>query len=116
MKQSLTHKTFEPLTVGVISPIAFAITSQIPWVDYLNLTYWKLFNLHIEQHFSFFLSKFTVRKPLTPFLRFTTAIRANWRFFSTSTHIAFNVVRGRKLSLCHSVKHYEAVDEYVFMI
>ena len=42
-------------------------------------------------------------------LRLTAATRACWKFFSTSTHITCNVMSGRKLSLRHSVKHYEAI-------
>jgi hypothetical protein len=30
-------------------------------------------------------------------------------FFSTFTHIVCNVMRGHRLSLCHSVKHYETL-------
>jgi len=116
MRHSLTHKSLVPLAIGIIPPIAFAVAPQFPWVKGFNLSHRKPLNLHSEQHPSFFLAKHMIGIPFTPFLRFASAIRANRCSFFASTHIAYNVVSSRSSLLRHSVKHYEAVDEYVFMI
>ncbi len=54
-------------------------------------------------------AKFAMTKLFSAFLRLTVATCACWKSFSTSTHITCNVMSGHKLSLRHSVKHYEAI-------
>lgn len=54
-------------------------------------------------------AEFAMTNLFSSFLRLAAATCACWNSFSTSTHITCNVVSGRKLSLRHSVEHYEAI-------
>lgn len=92
-----------------MTEVAFAVTSQIPLFYYFPLSKRKS-AIHFRMcKQSFTSTKFAMTDLFASLLRLTTAPCANRCSFSTFTHNDCNVMRGRRLSLRHSVKHYETL-------
>lgn len=107
MKQSFAHKMFEPFRSGMSIPITLSITAQIPWGNDFPREKGKCVNIHGTQQYAFATTEFATGMLLPSFLRLATAPSADRSSFSTSTHNVCNALRGHRLLLCHSVKHYK---------
>ena len=113
---SLSHQLDVPFFIWGNSEICFAIASQIPRFHHFNASDGNLFGKSAGKHLMLTVTKLSTAKLFTSLLRLATTPGTDWCSFSTSTHNVSNVVRGRRLSLRHSVKHYEAMDDkYVFI-
>ena len=98
---SFSHFFLKPFFFRSPTIEALSITTKIP-LEFLK-------TLIVHQHM-LSSAEFAMANLLSALLRLTAATCACWKSFSTFTHIACNVVSGRKLSLRHSVKHYEAIS------
>ena len=105
---SFSHQLDVPFICWFCMVIGFSITTQIPRIHNLNCTIGELFKLTCANGHSFTTAKLSVAHLLSSLLRLTTCPISNGRTFFTSTHNACNVMRGRRLLLRHSVKHYKA--------
>ena len=103
-----SHQLDVPFISWLCMIVILSITTQIPLFNDFPLTIRKPFKLAGMNHCMFSTSKHTMAHLFTLFLRFATAPCANRRSFSTFTHNDCNVMRGRRPSLRHSVKHYKA--------
>ena len=106
---SLSYQFDVPFISWFRMIVILSITTQIPLFNDFPLTIRKFFKLEGMNHCLFSTTKHTMAHLFTLFLRFATAPCANRRSFSTFTHNDCNVMRGRRLSLRHSVKHYETL-------
>ena len=102
-----SHQSNVPFFGNVVATIMFAISSKIPLLDNLPLTIGKDVKLFRMDKNLFQSAKFAMADLFASLLRLTAAPCAYWRSFFTFSHNACNVLRGRKLSLRHSIKHYE---------
>ena len=107
---SFSHFFLIPLFFRSPTIEALSITTKIPLACTLVLAPRKFLKTLIVHQHMFSSAKFAMTKLFSALLRLTAATCACRKSFSTSTHITCNVVSGRKLSLRHSVKHYEAIS------
>ena len=107
---SFSHFFLIPLFFRSPTIEALSITTKIPLACNLVLAPRKFLKTLIVHQYMLSSAEFAMTNLLSALLRLTAATCACWKSFSTFTHIACNVVSGRKLSLRHSVKHYEAIS------
>ncbi len=107
MKLSFAHKTNKPFRCRIGFPITLSITTQIPRVCDFTRMVREVVDVHGMQQHTFTTAKFAAGMLLSPLLRLAAAPSADRSLFSTSTHKVCNALRGHRLLLCHSVKHYE---------
>ena len=107
MELSFTHKVYKPFRVRIGFPITLSITTQVPRVRDFTRTVRKVVDVHGMQQHAFATAKSAAGMLLSPLLRLATAPSADRSLFSTSTHNVCNALRGHRLLLCHSVKHYK---------
>lgn len=107
---SFSHFFLKPLFFRGPAPEALSITTKIPLTCNLVLEHGKFLKMLIVHQHMLSSAEFAMTNLLSALLRLTAATCACWKSFSTFTHIACNVVSGRKLLLRHSVKHYEAIS------
>jgi len=107
---SFSHFFLIPLFFRSPTIEALSITTKIPLACNLVLAPRKLLKTLIVHQHILSSAEFAMANLLSALLRLTAATCACWKSFSTFTHITCNVVSGRKLSLRHSVKHYEAIS------
>ena len=107
---SFSHFFLIPLFFRSPTIEALSITTKIPLACNLVLAPRKFFKTLIVHQHMLSSAEFAMANLLSALLRLTAATCACWKSFSTFTHITCNVVSGRKLSLRHSVKHYEAIS------
>ena len=110
MVPSFSHFFLKPLLFRSPTIEALSITPKIPLACNLVLAPRKFLKMLIVHQHMLSSAEFAMTNLLSALLRLTAATCACWKSFSTFTHIACNVVSGRKLSLRHSVKHYEAIS------
>ena len=91
-----------------MTPICFSITAQIPLIHDFMLSIRQCLISTSKNHHSLFSTKPTMTSLLALFLRLAATNSADRSLLSTFTHNVCNVMRGRILSLRHSVKHYKA--------
>ena len=106
---SLSHQLDVPFNSWNMTAIMFAVTTQIPLCYNLPLTKRKFFKLICANHSLFPSAEFTMADLFSTLLRLTATPCAYWSSFLAFTHNVCNVMRGRKLLLRHSVKHYETL-------
>ena len=106
-KFSFSHQLDVPFISWKCAIIILSIATQVPLFYYLPLTIRKFSKLVCMNHCPYSTAKYTMAHPFTLFLRFATTPCTNRCLFSTFTHNVCNVMRGHRLLLCHSVKHYE---------
>ena len=87
----------------------FAISPQVPLLNNFPLTEGKLVVLLRKYQNLFLPAEFTMANLFASLLRLATAPCACRSLLFTFAHNVSNVMRGRRLSLRHSVKHYETV-------
>jgi hypothetical protein len=80
------------------------------------LTKEKCFVVSCSQTHPFVSTKLTMAYRFPSFLRLAAAPSAYRSLFSTFSHFVHNVMSGRNLLLCHSVKHYETISFKLFTI
>ena len=107
---SFSHFFLKPLFLRSPTIEALSITTKIPLACNLVLAPRKFLKTLIVHQHMLSSAEFAMANLLSALLRLTAAKCACWKSFSTFTHITCNVVSGRKLSLRHSVKHYEAIS------
>ena len=107
---SFSHFFLIPLFFRSPTIEALSITTKIPLACNLVLAPRKFLKMLIVHQHMLSSAEFAMANLLSALLRLTAATCACWKSFSTFTHITCNVVSGRKLSLRHSVKHYEAIS------
>ena len=105
-----THKFDIPIFVREVAKIVFAISTKIPLPDNFPLTERKKIKLFRKDKYLFQSAKLAMAELLASLLRLTAAPCAYWSPFSAFTHNVCNVMRGHRLSLRHSVKHYETIE------
>ena len=104
---SFSHQLDVPFISWKCAIIILSIATQVPWFYYLPLTIGKFSKLVCMNHCPYSTTKHTMTHLFTLFLRFATTPCANRCLFSTFTHNVCNVMRGHRLLLRHSVKHYK---------
>ena len=102
-----SHQSDVPIFGHVVTKKVFAISSQIPLRYNFPLTERKFVELSCLNKYLFITTKLTMANLLASLLRLTVAPCAYRSPLFTFTHIIRNAMRGRKLSLPLSVKHYE---------
>jgi len=107
---SFSHFFLEPFVFRSPAPETLSVTTKIPLACNLVLEPRKFLKMLIMHQHMFSSAEFAMTNLFSALLRLTAATCACWKSFSTFTHITCNVVSGRKLSLRHSVKHYEAIS------
>ena len=107
---SFSHFFLEPFFFRSPAPETLSVTTKIPLACNLVLEPRKFLKMLIMHQHMFSSAEFAMTNLFSALLRLTAATCACWKSFSTFTHITCNVVSGRKLSLRHSVKHYEAIS------
>ena len=105
---SFAHKFDVPFSIREMTPICFSITAQIPLIHDFMLSIRQCLISTCKNHHSLFSTKPTMTSLLALFLRLAATNSADRSLLSTFTHNVCNVMRGRILSLRHSVKHYKA--------
>jgi hypothetical protein len=110
VEPSLSHFFLKPLFFRGPAPETLSITTKIPLACNLVLEHGKFLKVLVVHQHMLLSPEFSMANLFSALLRLTAATCASWKSFSTSTHITCNVVSGRKLSLRHSVKHYEAIS------
>ena len=106
---SFSHEFHVPIFTWRVAEIVFTISTQVPLFYNFPLAKRKFaIVFSIDKHL-FTSAKFAMANLFPNLLRLTAAPCANWCSFLTFTHNVCNVMRGRKLSLRHSVKHYETL-------
>ena len=103
-----THQPDIPFLGRGMAPVCLTVASQIPLFSYFPLAKGKFVIPATKDKHSFTPSESAVTLLFAFLLRLTTAPCADWSFLFASTHKTCNVMRGRRLSLRHSVKHYKA--------
>jgi hypothetical protein len=103
----LAHQFNVPLFFGVVSKELFAISTQVPLADHFPLSERKSVPLCGTDKGMLISTELAVADLFATLLRLAATPSAYRSLFSTFSHIARNVVRGRRLSLRHSVKHHE---------
>ena len=104
---SFSHQLDVPFIRWISMEINLPIATQIPRIHYLNRQMRNAFKEACANGDSFSTAKLSVAHLLPSFLRFTAYPACYWGTFLTSAHFVLNVMRGHRLSLCHSVKHYK---------
>jgi hypothetical protein len=102
------HQFNVPFLIERMAAIVLAVTTKVPLLDNLPLTFRKEIKLFAMNKDLFQFAKFAMANLFTSLLRLTATPSAHWSPLSAFTHNVRNVMRGRRLSLRHSVKHYEA--------
>ena len=103
-----SHHFDIPFLIWRMAPIGFAISTQVPLTNNFPLSERESFiKARMYQHM-LNTPKLAMANLLASLLRFATTPCTNRCTLSTFSHITSNVMRGRKLLLRHSVKHYEA--------
>ena len=103
-----SHQFDVPFFFWGMAPIGFTVTSQIPLLYNFPLTKREILKHFRMNHYMLSSAEHTMTHLFPLLLRFAAATCADRRSFSAFTHNACNVMRGRRLSLRHSVKHYKA--------
>ena len=104
---SFSHQLDVPFISWKCAIIILSIATQVPLFYYLPLTIWNFAKLVCMNHCPYTTTKHAMAHFFTIFLRFATTPCAYRCLFSTFTHNACNVMRGHRLLLRHSVKHYK---------
>ena len=104
---SFAHQLDVPFISWKCAIIILSIAPQVPLFYYLPLTIGKFPKLIRMNHCPYSTTKHAMAHLFTLFLRFATTPCAYRCHFSTFTHNVCNVMRGRRLLLRHSVKHYK---------
>lgn len=107
MNNLFPHKFCIPFFIWRMTTIVFSISTKIPLHDNFPLTEREKIVLFSMDKYLFQSAKLAMADLFASLLRLTAAPCAYWRSFFTFSHNACNVLRGRKLSLRHSIKHYE---------
>lgn len=84
-------------------PVSFSIAFQIPGVNSFSLSDRNVLPSFKGNHNSFYSTKLAMAHLLATFLRLATAPSADRCTLSTFTHNVYNVKRGRKLLLRHTL-------------
>ena len=92
-----------------MAPIGFSISPQVPLANNFPLSERESFIKARMYKYMLNTTKLAVANLFASLLRFATTPCTNRCTLSTFSHITSNVMRGRKLLLRHSVKHYEAI-------
>ena len=103
-----SHQFDVPFFSWGMAPISFAVTSQVPLFYDFPLTKREVLKYFRMKHYMLSSTEHAMTHLLSLFLRLAAAPSADRCSFSAFTHNACNVMRGRRLSLRHSVKHYKA--------
>ena len=106
---SFSHELDIPFFIRKVATIMFAITTQVPLLNNFPLTEGKLVVPFRKYQNLFLPAEFTMANLFASLLRLATAPSACRSLLFTFAHNVSNVMRGRRLSLRHSVKHYETV-------
>ena len=110
MNKLFPHKFSIPFFIWRMTTKVFTISTKIPLHDNFPLTERKKFVLFGMDKYLFQSAKLAMADLFASLLRLTAAPCAYWSPFSAFTHNVCNVMRGRRLSLRHSVKHYETIE------
>ncbi len=110
------HHTEIPFLIRVMTKIVFAVTTQIPLINNFTLTKEQFFIVSFSKASTFVPTKLTMAFRFPSFLRLAATPSAYRSLFPTFSHFVQNVMSGRNLSLCHSVKHYETTLFKLFNI
>ena len=92
----------------MVPKVFFAISPQVPLADHFPLSERKSVPLCGTDKGMLTSTELAVTDLFAMLLRLAATPSAYRSLFSTFSHIARNVMRGRRLSLRHSVIHYEA--------
>ena len=106
----LAHKFNIPLFIWMVAKVFFAISPQIPLTNNLPLSERKSLALFRLNKHVLTSTKLAMTDLFATLLRLAATPSAYRSLLSTFSHNVRNVVRGRRLSLRHSVKHYEASE------
>ena len=104
---SLSHEFDKPFFFRIVTTIMFTISPKIPLFNKFPLTIRKFIEPSRKNEYSFFSTKFSMANLFASLLRLAIAPCAYWSPLFAFTHNVRNVMRGHRLSLRHSVKHYE---------
>ena len=112
----LAHQFNIPFFIWMVAKVLFAISTQIPLANDFPLSERKFVPLCGTDKGMLTSTKLAVANLFTTLLWLAATPSAYWSPLSTFSHNVRNVMRGRRLSLRHSVKHYEASDPKSFML
>ena len=105
-----SHQFNVPLFFGVVTKVLFSVSPQVPLADNFPLSERKSLTFFGMNKYVLISAKLAVADLFAPLLRLTAAPSTYWSPLSTFSHIDSNVMRGRRLSLRLSVKHYETSE------
>ena len=110
MNYLLAHKFNIPLFIWMVTKVLFAVSSQVPLTNNFPLPERKSLALFRLNKHVLTSTELAVTDLFATLLRLAATPSAYRSLLSTFSHNVRNVVRGRRLSLRHSVKHYEASE------
>ena len=110
------HQFNIPFFIWMVAKVLFAISTQIPLANDFPLSERKFVPLCGTDKGMLTSTKLAVSNLFATLLWLAATPSAYWSSLSTLSHNVRNVMRGRRLSLRHSVKHYEASDPKRFML
>ena len=105
------HQFNIPFFIWMVAKVLFAISTQIPLANDFPLSERKFVPLCGTDKGMLTSTKLAVANLFATLLWLAATPSAYWSPLSTFSHNVRNVMRGRRLSLRHSVKHYEAIPE-----
>ena len=104
------HQFLIPFLIWRMAPIGFSVSPQVPLANNFPLSEREPFVKVRMYQYMLNTTKLAVANLFAPLLRFATTPCTYRCTLSAFSHISSNVMRGRKLLLRHSVKHYEAMS------
>lgn len=110
---SFSHELDIPFFIRKVATIMFAISTQVPLLNNFPLTEGSQVVLLRKYQNMLLPAEFAMANLFASLLRLATAPNACRSLLFTFAHNVSNVMRGRRLSLRHSVKHYETVIIFV---